>query len=125
MILGIGVDLVEIARLERALDRWGERLSRRLFTRDECQACANRQRTAECLAARFAAKEAFFKALGTGLAHGMAWTDVEVIRGEGMAPRIQIRSKAGEIFRSKGMQRIWVSLSHQGAYSVAAVVIEG
>jgi holo-[acyl-carrier protein] synthase len=125
MILGVGIDLVEIPRLEKALERWGDRLIKRIFTHDEWRACASRTKLAECLAGRFAAKEAFFKALGTGLAQGMSWTDVEIVRGEDSEPRIHTRGKAHELVRNRGMRRIWLSLSHQGEYSVAAVVLEG
>jgi holo-[acyl-carrier protein] synthase len=124
MILGIGTDLVEIQRLERAMHRWGERLARRVFTAEEWDVCSRKARPGECLAARFAAKEAFLKALGTGLARGIRWTDVEVPGGRG-APLLRIRGRAREIFEEKGMSRIWVSLTHEGAYSGAVVVVEG
>jgi holo-[acyl-carrier protein] synthase len=125
MILGMGIDLVEIPRFERALDRWGLRLADRLFSDEEWEACGRRARPGECLAAGFAAKEAFLKALGTGLSGGIQWRDVELVRGRGAAPSIRIRGKAHEVFHGMGMERIWVSLSHEGTFSVAAVVIEG
>lgn len=122
-IVGVGIDLVEIPRLERAISRWGERISRRLFTEREREFCADRARPGECLAASLAAKEAFFKALGTGKAHGVAWKEVEVERHKGAPPAIRISGRTGELFRAKGMGKIWLSLSHEGSLSVAMVVI--
>lgn len=125
MILGLGIDLVEIRRLERALDRWGERLMHRLFTPTERESCERRVRLGESLAGTFAAKEALFKAMGTGLAQGLSWTQVEVVREKKRAPVMRVSGKAQERLLRMGMKRIWLSLSHEGAYSVAAVVIEG
>jgi len=125
MILGIGIDLVEISRLERALCRWGDRLTQRLFTPEEWESCASKARQREWSAGRLAAKEAFLKALGTGLAHGIRWRDVEILRGESGEPRIRLAGRAQEIFEEMRMTRAWLSLSHQGGFSVAVVVLEG
>ncbi len=123
-IAGVGIDLVDIQRLERAISRWGERISRRLFTAREREFCSGRARPSECLAGSLAAKEAFFKALGTGKAHGMAWKEVEVERRKGAPPTIRISGRTGELFRAKGLGKIWLSLSHEGCLSVAMVVID-
>lgn len=123
-IAGIGIDLVEIPRLERVISRWGERISRRLFTDKERESCSARARPGQCLAGSLAAKEAFFKALGTGKAHGMAWKEVEVERQEGTPPAIRMSGRTEEIFKAKGMGKIWLSLSHEGCWSIAMVVID-
>ncbi len=123
-IAGVGIDLVEIPRLERAMSRWGERISRRLFTEREREFCSTKVRPGQCLAASLAAKEAFFKALGTGKAQGMAWKEVEVERHKGAPPFIRISGRTWELFRAKGMGKVWLSLSHEGSLSVAVVVIE-
>ena len=125
MILGIGIDLVEIVRLERALARWGERLARRLFTSRERETCESRARAGQCFATRLAAKEAFLKALGTGLARGIRWQDMELLRPEGQPPSLGVTGKALEILQQRGGTRVWVSISHEGGFSVAVVVIEG
>jgi len=123
--MGVGIDLVEIPRLERAMSRWGERLCRRLFTDEERESCSARPRPGQCLAASLAAKEAFFKAMGTGRSRGMAWREVEVKREKGSPPAIRIMGRTWELFRAMGMERIWLSISHEGSLSVAMVVIEG
>jgi len=125
VILGIGVDLMEVARMERALSRWGEKMAHRLFHAAEREECARRLRPGECLSATFAAKEAFLKALGTGLARGIQWQDVELVRKRGAAPTLRVTGRARVILDEWGATRTWVSVSHQGGFSVAVVVIEG
>ncbi|HXF96542.1 MAG TPA: holo-ACP synthase, partial [Gemmatimonadales bacterium] len=90
MIVGVGVDLVDVARFRRALETWGERLTRRLFAESELADCRGRSRPAEGLAGRFAAKEAFLKALGTGLAGGLRWREVVVARDAQGRPRLEL-----------------------------------
>ncbi|MGQ9858625.1 MAG: holo-ACP synthase [Thermodesulfobacteriota bacterium] len=125
MILGIGVDLVEVARMERALGRFGQRLVQRLFHPSEAGYCEGKKDRAECLSATFAAKEAFLKALGTGLALGISWLDIQVVRGANRAPELRLGGKAATILKEMGGRRCLVSISHQGGYGLAAAVIEG
>jgi holo-[acyl-carrier protein] synthase len=125
MILGIGIDLVEVSRMERAISRWGDRMVDRLFHPGEMESCRRRAQPAECLAAAFAAKEALLKALGTPLARRIGWRDVELLRAEGHAPTIRLTGMAQDLFREMGGTRTWVSISHQGGFSVAVVIIEG
>jgi holo-[acyl-carrier protein] synthase len=125
MILGMGIDLVEIKRMGTALRRWGGPFRKRLFTDREWRECAQRQRQEECLAGKFAAKEALFKALSTGVSQGIGWRQVEVVHSPGGAPMIEVTGKARDLLLSLGMQRIWVSLSHDGGFSIAVVVVEG
>ncbi len=125
MIVGIGIDLVHIQRLRSALERHGERLRRRLFTAGELADCESQRDPAECLAARFAAKEAALKALGTGKIAGFRWTDLEVRRSGSGRPRMALSGRARERGEEIGVRRLWVSLSHDGGQAVALVVLEG
>lgn len=124
MILGIGIDHVDAGRIADLLDRFGERGEERLFTDRELANCRGRPRPSECLAARFAAKEAFAKALGTGL-RGMAWTDIEVRGDEGEPPYLELHGGAREAFEARGGRRIHVSLTHEAGSAVAVVLLEG
>lgn len=124
MILGVGIDHVDAGRIAELLERFGERGENRLFTDGELARCRDRPRPAECLAARFAAKEAFGKALGTGL-HGMAWTDIEVRGGEGEPPTLSLHGGAKSAFEDRGGVRAHVSLTHEAGSAIAVVVLEG
>lgn len=125
MILGIGIDIVEVKRMAQAVERGNERLLDRLFTPRERSDAAGGQRQFERLAARFAAKEATFKALGTGWAQGIAWRDVEVVSEETGRTELQVTGRAGEIARTLGVLRSHLSLSHHGGMAAAVVVLEG
>ena len=124
MILGIGVDQVEVTRIERLLERRPEKGPLRLFTRRERATCDSRQRRAECYAARFAAKEAFFKALGTGWRDGMGWHEIIVQNDRLGKPQIHLSGKTLEIFQGRGLESIHLSISHEKVHAVAMVVLE-
>ena len=124
MILGIGVDQVEVVRIQKLLNDRPEKAAQRLFTTRERQKCESRQRRDECFAARFAAKEAFVKALGCGLREGMSWTDIEVRTDGNGRPRIVLSGAAEEAFRSRGGSEIFLSFTHEGGQAVAFVVLE-
>jgi holo-[acyl-carrier protein] synthase len=124
VILGLGADWVEIDELQRALERGGERLRRRVFTAAERRYCEGRRREVEHLAARFAAKEALFKALGTGWGAEAGWTDVEVVRSREGAPRLRLRGRAAAAARRRGVARLHLSLSHTPRGALAVVVAE-
>jgi holo-[acyl-carrier protein] synthase len=124
VILGLGVDVVDIARLERARAMHGRRLDQRIFTADELRECAARTDQTAALAARFAAKEACMKALGTGFARGISFRHVEVLRGED-GPRLRLSGGAADRAQVLGVRRMHVSLSHEPGLAVAVVVIEG
>lgn len=115
-----GVDIVEIPRVKRVAEQYGERFLRRIYTEEELAYCRGR---ANQLATRFAAKEAVMKALGTGI-RGIPWKDIEVVRKRGQAPTIQLHGKALERARRIGLDNIAVSLSHSDEYAVAFVVGE-
>ncbi len=125
-ILGHGIDLVENARVGELLDRHGERFLERVFTPGE-QAYAARsvKRRIEHLSARFAAKEAALKAIGTGWSEGIAWTDVEVTHAAAGAPLLHVTGEAARIAAERGITRWLVSLSHTETHSMASVIAIG
>lgn len=123
MIYGIGVDLIEIDRIKQAIERNGQRFIDRLYTAEEQAYCIQRPLYA-CYAARFTAKEAFLKALGTGLRKGMRWRDIEVCTDDLGKPHLQIYGYLKERCTAEGLQHIHLSLSHSTAYAIAQVVIE-
>jgi holo-[acyl-carrier protein] synthase len=124
MILGIGVDLMEPARLERSLAEHGDRFEERVFTPGEIADCTDRADRAQALAARFAAKEACLKALGTGWAEGLGFSQIEVVRAENGRPEIRLNGRAAERADEIGVKSIHVSLTHQPTMAAAVVVLE-
>lgn len=124
MIVGVGIDLVEIRRIREVLERHGDRARRRLFTAAELDECGGRNDAYDCLAARLAAKEAAFKALGTGKGPGMCWTDVAVSRPDDGAPEIALSGRSADRAHELGVARTWVSLTHDAAIACAVVVLE-
>lgn len=124
MIYGIGVDIVATDRFQRFIDAGNSAIMGRLFTQGERSLCGSRKDTASCLAARFAAKEAFLKALGTGLRDGMSWLDLEVTNNSLGKPELTLYGKASELSKRNGLTRVHLSLSHDGGNAVAMVVLE-
>ncbi|MFZ5633198.1 MAG: holo-ACP synthase [Bacillota bacterium] len=125
MIGGIGTDIVEIDRLKRVVESKGTRFLKRVFTEGELTFCLGRKDPYPCLAARFAAKEAVFKSLGTGLA-GCRWTDVEVVRTGTAAPEIILGGNARVMAERAGFARIMISISHDRSRAVAfALAVKG
>jgi holo-[acyl-carrier protein] synthase len=124
MIIGTGVDLVEIARFRGVMERLKERFILRVFTPDEQQYCKGHRDPVPHFAARFAAKEALFKALGTGWAKGITWLDVEVVRERPDAPIIRLYGEALRLSAARGVQRVHLSLSHSDQWAVAMVIME-
>jgi holo-[acyl-carrier protein] synthase len=124
MIVGVGIDIVDIRRVRRILERQGERFMRRVFTAGEQEYCLAHRDAAPYFAARFAAKEALFKALGTGWAQGVSWLDAEVRRESSGAPRLVLSGGAEVAGRALGTQAIHVSLSHAEEAAIALVILE-
>jgi len=124
VIFGIGVDIAEIARFERFLTEGNDPLFQRLFTPTEIAYCGGKKRAAQHYALRFAAKEAFLKALGTGLRDGLSWKDLEVVNDPLGKPELKLYGKAEELFRSHGLTACFLSLSHDAGAGVAMVVLE-
>ena len=125
MIIGIGLDIVEVARIRSLLERHAERFKERTFSADEvafCDGCAD---PAIHYAARFAAKEAAAKALGTGFAEGVSWQDIEVLREPSGAPRLELHGRAKKLAAEKGATRCHVSLTHTRETAMAQVMLEG
>ena len=124
VIVGIGIDIVEVPRIAAAVERFGERFLNRVFTASEISYCQSKQNAMERFAARFAAKEAGFKAIGTGWRHGVTWQDVEVGREPGGRPSICYSGKAAEFAAKLGVRRASLSLSHTAEQAIAQVILE-
>ena len=124
MIYGIGVDLVEVERMERAILRSGPRLVERLYTVDERAYCSAKRLPYPCFAARFACKEAFLKALGTGLRKQMRWRDIEVRRDALGKPSLHLYGYLRERCDDAGIRHVHLSLSHTAGNAIAQVVLE-
>jgi holo-[acyl-carrier protein] synthase len=125
MVLGTGIDIVNIERIERVMTRWGDLFLHRVFTEREIQWCQKRNRPSECFATRFAAKEAFLKAVGWGLRNGIQWTDMEVENDRMGKPSLTIHGKAKEVLQTLRIQNALLTLSHDRQYAVAHVLLEG
>lgn len=125
MIIGIGIDLVEVQRVDRLLRRHPRRARERLFTRGEVDHCTDARLPAESYAARFAAKEALFKALGTGWAGGAAWHEVEVLADAAGAPWLRLHGRTRRVADERGVRQMHVSLTHTRELAGAYVVLEG
>jgi len=125
MVVGTGIDLVPVARLRRFRERRAERGLRRLFTDAELGYCLRLAAPDRSLAARFAAKEAFFKAIGTGYGReGGGWRDVEVLREASGRPGIRLHGRAARYAEQRGIRRIHLSLSHTDEVATAIVLLE-
>jgi holo-[acyl-carrier protein] synthase len=125
MIVGTGVDITEVPRIKASVERFGGRFLRRIFTPEELRYCLAKPNSAERLAARFAAKEAGLKAIGTGLRHGITWRDVEVVRLPGQRPTLRFSGKAAEYAERLGCKQVHLSLSHTADQAIAYVILEG
>lgn len=123
MIKGIGVDIIDIIRIKKMVDK-GKRYIEKIFTQKEIDYCQEKYHPAIHFAARFAAKEALFKALGTGWRNGMAWTEIEVTNDELGKPEIFLSGKAADFFKKNNFQTSFLSISHTKEYAVAFVVVE-
>ena len=124
MIVGTGIDITEVPRIAETIERHGERFLHRVFTEGEIAYCDSKANRVERYAARFAAKEAAMKALGTGWNRGVRWRDVEVCREPGGRPTIQFHGKAAEFYARLGAKHVALSLSHTAQQAVAQVILE-
>ncbi|MGC2497605.1 MAG: holo-ACP synthase, partial [Acidobacteriaceae bacterium] len=125
MLVGTGIDLIEVPRIAGSIERFGERFLRRIFTDGEIAYCRARAAAAESFAARFAAKEAGAKALGTGIQHGVSWKELEVQRLPGQRPVLHLTGRARAIAGQLGVTRVSLSLTHTAALAMATVHLEG
>ncbi len=124
MLVGTGIDVVEIGRIAGAIERYGERFLRRIFTAGEIAYCRRKRNYAESFAARFAAKEAGAKALGTGIQRGVAWIEIEVRREPGERPTLHFSGRALERAERMGVRRTSLSLTHGETVAMASVQLE-
>ncbi len=125
MILGVGIDIIEVARIASSYERFGERFVNRILLPDEIAYCLSHKNPAPFLAARFAAKEAISKAFGTGIGAQLGWQDMEIRRKESGEPFVVLHGKGKELFASRGAEQLLVSLSHTQNYAAATAVLEG
>ena len=124
MIVGLGIDSIEIARVERAWRRYGPRFGRRVYTSDEWDYCLSRPHPAQSLAGRFAAKEAAMKALGVGWPGGIAYRDIEVTREPTGKPGLHLTRSAAERAERLGVSQTALSMTHDQTFSSSTVVFE-
>ncbi len=125
MIIGTGIDLVFIPRFEKIIREKGEPFLRKIFSESEISEGFKRRNSAPFFAARFAAREAFVKALGTGFGRNVAPRDIGVKRGYRGKPALSLSSRAEKLLESRGVQRCHLSISHDGDYAMAIVILEG
>jgi holo-[acyl-carrier protein] synthase len=124
MIVGTGIDIAEVPRIREVIERHGQRFLQRVFTEGEIQYCESKANRVERYAARFAAKEAGMKALGTGWNHGVRWRDIEVARKPGGRPTLLLHGKAAEFAAKLGATNIALSLTHTADQAMAQVILE-
>jgi holo-[acyl-carrier protein] synthase len=124
MIVGTGIDIVEVPRVAQAIERFGDRFLRRIYTADEIRYCQSKRNAVERFAARFAAKEAALKAIGTGWKQGVSWTEVEVRRQPGGRPTVNFSGVAARHAAALGMKRASLSLTHTAETAMAQVILE-
>jgi holo-[acyl-carrier protein] synthase len=124
MLIGTGVDLIEVERIANSIERYGDRFLRRVYTDGEIAYCSRKRGSAESFAARFAAKEAAAKALGTGISRGVTWNEFQVGRPPGGRPVLELRGRAGQLAKELGVRTISLSLTHTRTLAMAMVVME-
>jgi holo-[acyl-carrier protein] synthase len=124
MIVGTGIDIAEVPRIRQSIDRFGERFLNRIYTVGERRYCDSKANRVERYAARFAAKEAAMKALGTGWNHGVRWQDYEVVRMPGGRPTMVFHGKANEFAARLGVKNAALSISHTAEQAIAQVILE-
>ena len=124
-VVGIGIDLVECARIQHSLDRFGDRFLKRVFTEGEISYATSMKFPARHLAARFAAKEAVSKAFGTGIGHSMGWKDIDVHKKPSGEPFLVLTGGAEKLAQSRGVTKTLITLSHTDQHGMAMIVLEG
>jgi len=124
-LIGIGIDVVEVSRIKSSLDEFGEKFLTRIFTEAERDYCQDQKMPELHLAARFAAKEAIAKALGTGIGKEVGWLDMEIKRRTSGEPEVKLIGAAAAFAASRGVKQVMVSLTHAKRYAAANAVIMG
>ena len=125
MILGTGIDIIEVARIASSYEKFGARFVNRVLVADEIAYCLSHKNPAPFLAVRFAAKEAVSQAFGTGIGAQLGWQDMEIRRQESGEPFVVLHGKGVELLAARGAQRVHVSLSHTEHYAAATAILEG
>jgi holo-[acyl-carrier protein] synthase len=125
MILGTGIDIIEVGRIASSYEKFGERFVNRILLPDEIAYCLSHKNPAPFLAARFAAKEAISKAFGTGIGAALGWQDMEVRRKASGEPFVVLHGKGEELFAARDAKRLLISLSHTANYAAATAILEG
>jgi holo-[acyl-carrier protein] synthase len=125
VILGIGIDIIEVARISASLEKFGERFGEKILLPAETEYCLAHRHPAPFVAARFAAKEAISKAFGTGIGAALGWRDMEIAHKESGEPFVILHGKGKELFAARGAQRLLVSISHTENYAAVTAVLEG
>src|SRR6266704_2979946 len=125
MILGIGIDIIEVARIQASYERFGERFLKRILHPNEIAYCLSHTAPGPFLAARFAAKEAISKAFGTGIGAQLGWQDMEVARKESGEPYVILHDKGLKLFAERGAKNLLISVSHTEHYATVVAVLEG
>src|SRR3954464_7820225 len=123
-VIGIGVDLVECSRIERSLERFGEKFLRRVFTEGEIEYSMSMKFPARHLAARFAAKEAVSKAFGTGIGKAMGWRNIDIRKKKSGEPFVILDGSAKLLADERNVRGVWISLSHTNHHAVAMIALE-
>ena len=124
MILGTGIDLIEVARIAASFEKFGERFVNRILLPAEIAYCLSHKRPAPFLAVRFAAKEAVSKAFGTGIGAALGWQDIEIRRRESGEPFVVLHGRGQELFEARGAKKLHITLSHSENYATAAAILE-
>ncbi len=124
MILGIGIDIIEVARITASLERFGERFGQRILLPDEQAYCLSHKHPAPFVAARFAAKEAISKAFGTGIGAQLGWQDMEISHKESGEPFVILHGKGEELFKARRAKNLHVSISHTQTYAAVVAILE-
>jgi holo-[acyl-carrier protein] synthase len=125
MILGIGIDIIEVARIKASLEKFGERFGQRILLPEEMAYCLLHRHPAPFVAARFAAKEAISKAFGTGIGAQLGWLDMEIRRKESGEPFVVLHGNGKKLFESRQAKQLLVSISHTENYAAVTAVLEG
>jgi holo-[acyl-carrier protein] synthase len=125
MILGVGIDIIEVGRIESSYERFGERFVNRILLPGEIRYCLTHKKPGPFLAARFAAKEAVSKAFGTGIGAQLGWQDIEVCRKESGEPFVVLHGDGAKLLQERQARAVLISLSHTQSYAAAVAVLEG
>jgi holo-[acyl-carrier protein] synthase len=124
MILGIGIDIIEVARIEASYQKFGERFLNRILLPGEINYCLSHRAPGPFLAARFAAKEAISKAFGTGIGAQLGWQDMEIARKESGEPYVILHEKGQQLLKARGARAMLISLSHTQAHATAVAILD-